>query len=154
MPAAETNPDVKTLPPEMFPVVLTTPPGGGIKLPTKFDATILPVELIRPLVSKLPPITLPVELINPDVKRLPLIMLAVALIDPLVSKLPPMILPLTLSKPVTYSPDVANTTTFDVPPTSTVMLPPDVAILIFDVPLLILATEVITPVNKAPLPKI
>ena len=120
LPAAETNPDVRILPPEMFPVVLTTPPGGGIKLPTKFDATILPVELISPEVSKLPPMMLPVALIIP----------------------------------VTYSPDVANTTTFDVPPTSTVMLPPDVAILIFDVPLLILATEVITPVNKAPLPKI
>ena len=120
LPAAETNPDVKILPPEMFPVVLTTPPGGGIKLPTKFDATILPVELISPEVSKLSPVMLPVALITP----------------------------------VTYCPVVDQTTILLVPPTPTVMLPPEVAMSIFDEPLLMLATLVITPVSKAPLPNI
>ena len=104
----------------MFPVVLTTPPGGGIKLPTKFDATILPVELISPEVSKLSPVMLPVALITP----------------------------------VTYCPVVDQTTILLVPPTPTVMLPPEVAMSIFDEPLLMLATLVITPVSKAPLPNI
>ena len=53
----------------------------------------------------------------------------------------PVMLPLALIKPVTYSPEVAHTTTLLVPPILTVALPPDVAILTFEVPLLILLTE-------------
>ena len=63
-------------------------------------------------------------------------------------------LPLALTTPVTYSPVVANTATFAVPPTPTVMLPPELTTVTLLVPLLILATLVITPVSEAPLPKI
>ena len=68
--------------------------------------------------------------------------------------LPPVTLPLTLSTPVIYSPVVAKTATFDVPPTPTETLPPELTTVTFELPLLILATLVITPVNNAPLPKI
>ena len=63
-------------------------------------------------------------------------------------------LPLALITPVTYSPVVAHCTTLAVPPTPTVMLPPELTTVTFEVPLLMLATDVITPVNNAPLPKI
>ena len=120
---------------------------------------MLPEVLIKPTVIRLPPVTLPVELINPPVKTLPPVMLAVALINPPVSKLPPdtlaadVMFPLTLNNPVMYSPVVANTATFDVPSTLTVTLALAAAMLTFDVPLLMLATEVITPVKNAPLPR-
>ena len=39
-----------------------------------------------------------------------------------------------LTTPVTYSPVVAQTTTFDDPPTLTLMLPPVLGMLTFDVP--------------------
>ena len=65
-----------------------------------------------------------------------------------------MILPLALTTPVTYSPVVANTATFDVPPMPTETLPPELTTVTFELPLLILATLVITPVNNAPLPRI
>ena len=69
---------------------------------------------------------------------------------PAVLMLPPMMLPDTLSNPVTYSPEVANTATFDVPPMFTVALPLAVAIWILDVPL---DKELGTnPVSAAPLP--
>ena len=84
---------------------------------------------------------------------MPALTFPVIVARPLVTKLLPMILPLALISPVTYSPVVANTTTFPVPPTPTVMLPPELTTVMFDVPLLMLATDVITPVNKAPLPK-
>ena len=66
---------------------------------------------------------------------------------------PPVILPEADNTPDTYSPVVANTATLAVPPTPTVMLPPELTTVTFELPLLILATEVITPVNNAPLPK-
>ena len=72
---------------------------------------------------------------------------------PAVTMLPPVTLPDALISPVTYSPVVANTATFDVPPTPTVTLPPELTTVTLLVPLLILATLVITPVNNAPLPK-
>ena len=87
-------------------------------------------------------------------------MLPVAEINPPVSKLPPVILaaevmlPLALNKPVMYSPVVANTATFAVPPTPTETLPPELTTVTFDVPLLMLATLVITPDKHAPFPKI
>ena len=75
-------------------------------------------------------------------------------LNPAAFKLPPVILPLALNKPVMYSPVGANTTTFDTPPTPIVILPPELTTVTFEFPLLILATDVITPVSKAPLPKI
>ena len=71
-----------------------------------------------------------------------------------VIKLPPVMLPLALNTPVIYSPVVANTATLLVPPTPTVTLPPELTTVTFDVPRLMLATLVITPVNSAPLPRI
>ena len=65
-----------------------------------------------------------------------------------------MILPVALTTPETYSPVVANTATLPVPPMPTATLPPELTTVTFDVPLLILATLVITPVNNAPLPRI
>ena len=73
---------------------------------------------------------------------------------PLVTMLAPVTLPLALTTPVTYSPVVAHCTTLLVPPIPTVMLPPELTTVMFDVPLLILATLVITPVSNAPLPSI
>ena len=74
--------------------------------------------------------------------------------DPEVVMLPLVILPVTDNNPVMYSPVVANTATFDVPPMPTVTLPPELTTVTFDVPLLMLATLVITPVRLAPLPRI
>ena len=121
---------------------------------------MLPVTLVKPAFIKLPTFTLPVAEINPAVNMLPPVMLAaevivdVADINPPVSTLPPVTLPLALSTPVMYSPVVANTATLPVPPTPTVTLPPELTTVTFDVPLLILATLVITPVSDTPLPKI
>ena len=63
-------------------------------------------------------------------------------------------LPVALIKPVTYSPVVAKTATLPVPPMPTVILEPDPTTVTLLVPLLILATLVITPVNSAPFPRI
>ena len=60
---------------------------------------------------------------------------------------------MTLTIPVTYSPVVAHTTTLLVPPIDAAILPPELTTVMFDVPLLILLTEVIIPVSNAPLPK-
>ena len=129
LPVELINPLVKILPPVILPLADTT-------VPNKLDPVTVPVALINPAVRKLPPMILPVELINPLVKILP-----------------PVTLPLTLATPVMYSPVVANTATFDVPPTPTVTLPPELTTVTFDVPELILATLVITPVKDEPLPK-
>ena len=72
---------------------------------------------------------------------------------PAVTRLAPVMLPEALTTPVTYSPEPANTATLPVPPTPTATLPPDVTTVTFDVPLLMLATDVITPVSNAPLPR-
>ena len=85
---------------------------------------------------------------------LPPTILAVALIKPPVRTLPPVTLPDALTTPVTYAPVLAKTATLPVPSTPTVILPPELTTVTFDVPLLILATLVITPVNNAPLPRI
>ena len=63
-------------------------------------------------------------------------------------------LPLALINPVTYSPVVAHTATLLVPPTPTEILPPELTTVTLLVPLLMLATLVITPLKQAPLPKI
>ena len=114
---------------------------------------ILPVALTIPPVNKLPPVTLALALTT-EPSRLEPVIVPLELINPPVNKLPPMILPLALNNPVMYSPVAANTATFAVPPTPTVMLPPELTTVTFDVPLLILATLVITPVSNAPLPRI
>jgi hypothetical protein len=64
-----------------------------------------------------------------------------------------VILPLALMTPVTYSPVVAYTMTFDVPPTLTLMLPPELATATLLVPLLIDVLEPeAMPVSNDPLP--
>ena len=73
--------------------------------------------------------------------------------NPAVAKLPPVMLPVAETTPVTNSPVVANTATFDVPPTPTVTLPPELTTVTFEVPLLILLDDVETPVSCDPLPK-
>ena len=61
--------------------------------------------------------------------------------------------PLAETIPVTYSPVVANTATFDVPPTPTETLPPELTTLTFDVPLTIcVGVPVAMPVSCDPLP--
>jgi len=73
--------------------------------------------------------------------------------NPAVTKLPPVMVPVTETTPVTNSPVVANTATFDVPPMPTVTLPPELTTVTFEVPLLILLDDVETPVSCDPLPK-
>ena len=65
-----------------------------------------------------------------------------------------MMLPVELIIPDTYTPVELNVATFPVPPTPTVIFPPELTTVILLVPLLILDVEVITPVSNAPLPKI
>ena len=66
--------------------------------------------------------------------------------------LPPLMLPLALIKPVTYSPVAANVATF-VPATPTVTLPLAAATT-FDVPFTIeLGVPPLMPESKAPLPR-
>jgi hypothetical protein len=96
------------------------------------------------------PVTLsvPVADINPPVIILPPTTLEVAL------KLLPIMLPDALTTPVTYSPVVAYTMTFDVPPMLTLTLPPELATATLDVPLLIDVLEPeAMPVSCEPLPK-
>ena len=63
-------------------------------------------------------------------------------------------LPVADTNPPTYSPVVDQTTTLPVPPIPTAILPPELTTVTLLVPLLMLATEVITPDKNAPLPKI
>ena len=108
-------------------------------------AVMLPVAL-----SVIAVMTLAPEMFPPDplVVMLLAVTLPVADTEPLV-----LMLPLTDSNPVIYSPVVANTATLLVPPMPTVTLPPELTTVTLLVPLLILATLVITPVRLAPLPK-
>ena len=144
-----------TLAPETAPVTLTLEP--VITPPTTEAPVIDPVAETNPAVRMLPPCTLPdtdnalrvptlVILVCASVVNVPTILVP--------DKLPPVILPVTLNNPETYSPVVANTATLPVPPTPIVTLPPELTTVTLLVPLLILATLVITPVSEAPLPKI
>ena len=83
------------------------------------------------------------------VLTLPAVTLPAAVIDPLVK-----IFPLACTVPATLVPTGENTATLPTPLTLTVMLALAEAMSTLLVPLLILATLVITPVNNAPLPKI
>ena len=78
-------------------------------------------------------------------------MLPVAVIKPAVAMFPPVTLPLALKTPVIYSPVVANTATLLVPPMLTVTLLLAMTVT-FELPLLMLAKLVTTPVKQAPLP--
>ena len=122
------------LPPVMLPVTLTVVP---VTLPTKVPIK-LPPEMLAVVV------TFDVELIADTTFELKL--------KPAAFRLPPVTLPVALITPVTYSPVVAHTTTFDVPATPTVML----ALLntvTFDVPLVILVPPLLAmPVSCDPLP--
>ena len=143
----------KMLPPVMFPVALINPPVNTLP-PVIFAALVIVlVADINPPVNTLPPVMLALaDTTEPN--KLEPVTVPVELINPPVSKLPPVILPLADINPVTYSPVVANTATFDVPPTPTETLPPELTTVTFDVPKLMLDTLVITPVSKEPLPKI
>ena len=103
----------------------------------------MPEALAHDTESALPILTLP------DTSTLP-----AAEINPAVIMLPPVTLPLALIKPVTYSPVVANTATFEVPPMPTETLPPELTTVTFDVPLEIFAPPPPPdiPVSKDPLP--
>ena len=83
-------------------------------------------------------------------------MFPVAVTNPPVDRLPPVTVPLALIKPVTYSPAVDQTTTFDVPPMVKLALPP-FAVVRFVVPLISanaeLAVPAARPVSCEPLPK-
>ena len=81
-------------------------------------------------------------------------MLPVALTIPAVNMFAPVMLPVALISPSTYAPVDARVKTLAVPPTLAMMLPPEVSMRTLDVPLLILATDVITPDKNAPLPRI
>ena len=122
------------LPPVMLPVTLTVVP---VTLPTKVPIK-LPPEILAVVV-----------MLAADTKALTTFELK---LKPAAFRLPPVTLPVAEIKPVTYSPVVANTATFDVPPMPMATLPPELTTVTLLVPLLMLATEVITPVSNAPLP--
>jgi hypothetical protein len=79
---------------------------------------------------------------------LPLVTLPVADTCPAVTTLPPTTLPDTLARPVTIIPVVANTATFDTPPTVMLALPLITGISMLVVPLKILSALML-PTNTA-----
>jgi hypothetical protein len=131
LPVAEINPPVRILPPVMLPVALAVPPVA--KLPPVIVAAevIVDVAEINPPVSKLPPVMLAA-----------LVIVDVAEINPPVRTLPPVTLPDALKTPVIYSPVVANTATFDVPPIPMATLPPELTTRTFEFPLWILVASI------------
>ena len=169
LPPADTNPAVLTLAAVALPDTDNDPPVKLATLTTLVNmpllAVVLPVTLIDPPVKlatlttlvniPLLAVALPVTLTNPPVKlavftivvNIPL--LAVALPVTLIN--PPVKL-VVFTVPATFSPLVENTAMFGVPPTATVILPLDTAMLTFDVPLEILLEIATTPVRLAPLP--
>ena len=144
LPDVLTVPEVFRLPPVMLPVTLTTVPMWLGTFTMLVNMPLLAMAL--PVTDTTIPVWLATFTI---VVNWPL--LATAL--PVVEIFPPMILPVADIKPLTYSPVVANTATLPVPPTPTVMLPPELTTVTFELPLLMLATDVITPVRLAPLPR-
>ena len=67
--------------------------------------------------------------------------------------MPKFDIPDTLNVPATFTPVPVNVTILEFPATPTVTFPPELVTVTLLVPLLMLATLVITPVSKAPLPK-
>ena len=176
-----TFPAVLMLPPVILPDTDTTEPVWlatfTMLVAIILLATTLPVALsvvatmlaplTLPAVLMLPPWMLAVADMLPDACTPTTTTLAVALSvvpaitlapvmfppEPEVEILPLVIFPVTDNNPVMYSPEVANTATLPVPPIPIDTLPPELTTVTFDVPLLMLATDVITPVRHAPLPR-
>ena len=80
----------------------------------------------------------------------PVLPVPILKVEPII--LEPVIFPLACTVPATLIPVVAATTTFGVPPTDVVTLPPELTTLTFEVPFCILVASI--PVNCEPLPKI
>ena len=109
---------------------------------------MLPVPLIILVPNNtLPPKTLPAT-DNTVPKKLVPVMVPAAEINPPVKILPPVTLPLALINPVTYSPVVAQTTTFDVPAIDKLALPFATSMSSSVVPLTILSPKIL-PLNVA-----
>ena len=111
----------------------------------------LPVTLNAPAVVRLPPLTLPVALTRPPVVKLPPETLPVAVINPAVPRLPTLALPVAFNVPATFTPVPVTSNTFALPATVMAILPPLLAITMFDVPLLIPLLATVAHVNT-PLP--
>jgi hypothetical protein len=147
-----------TVPVTLAPVILLSPE----PLPLMFAPVILPLELNDVNVPTL------VILGCAAVVTVPAVVALVAE-DTVPVTLPPgidvsptpfpinwplvCIFPEAVIKPVMYCPVVAHTTTFEVPPTPTDILPPELTTVTLLLPKLMLATDVITPVSSAPLPR-
>jgi hypothetical protein len=143
LPVADINPDVNKLPPVILAalvIVLVADINPAVKI---FPCIALPVLDINPAVNKLPPIIFAAEVI-----------VLVAEINPAVRIFPPVILPLPVIVPSILTPVGENTATLPIVLTETVTLALADAIITLLFPLLMLLDEVLTPVNKAPLPKI
>ena len=152
LPVALINPVVRMLPLVMLPVVDTGLVPNAAKLATTLAFPYPPTMLLAlMLVSPAPlpinnvPVMLPPALINPPVVIFP------ALMSPALTEVN-VLLPVTLNTPLMYAPAGENTATFATPPTPMVTLAPALAIETLELPELMLATDVTTPVNKAPLP--
>ena len=143
LPVADINPDVNKLPPVILAalvIVLVADINPAVKI---FPSIALPVLDINPAVNKLPPIIFAAEVI-----------VLVAEINPAVRIFPPVILPLPVIVPSILTPVGENTATLPIVLTEIVTLALADAIVTLLFPLLMLLDEVLTPVNKAPLPKI
>ena len=160
LPVELISPAVNKLPPVTLPLALipaATTFDVAIKLPPAMlaELVMLPVAVTNPPVLMFAPVMLPIADRVVPASILPVVITAPALMKLTTSTLPPgtlmlplMTLPVTLNKPVMYSPVVANTATFGVPPTDTKMLPPLTALML-DVPAVIgkPALVAVTPVN-------
>ena len=106
---------------------------------------LCPIKIV-PVCTAPPIVTLPVVWLVP---------MSMFCVVPENATLPPAPrFPVAPTHHVTLAPRVLNTAMFAVPPIPTVTLPPELTTVTFDVPLLMLATEVMTPLKNAPLPKI
>ena len=101
---------------------------------------ILPVAVIRPAVSMLPPVMLAADVSVP-----------VTLIRPVVRRLPPVMLPVALNTPVTNAPVLANTAKGLTPVTLTMTLDPEPVMVTLELPFCI--DVVSMPDSWLPLPK-
>ena len=118
------------------------------------------VVMLLPNISPVPDIVpAPNSMLPPEILAVVVMLAALTRADttfelklnPVAFKLPPVMLPLALIKPVTYSPVVAHTMTFDVPATPTVTLELLNTNTLL-VPLLIFVDVAVMPVNADPLP--
>ena len=116
------------------------------------------MALITPDILALPPVMFPLTDHTLNVPTDVILACAAVVNDPVklvADTLPPFTLPVALINPVTYSPVEATTTTFPVPPTPTVTLPPELTTLTLLVPLTIALGVLPTmPDSNEPLPRI